>query len=119
MYSEIINEVKNKRMTVFCLSVVVSAAVLELRVARNLLLPSFPSVTVWQVHTASWGNLIVLTLSPELWASLTILYSYVSFLYFDRHCFQSRQCKQILLYFPVICNVVLMYFFLSRHLGEL
>lgn len=67
MVSEIINEVKNKRMAVFFLSAVISGVVPELRVARNLplRLPSFPSVIVWQVHTAlkSVKNFIVQAVS--------------------------------------------------------
>lgn len=39
----------------------------------------------------SWKNFMVLVASPELWAYLTVLYSYLRFLYFARHCFQSLQ----------------------------
>ena len=131
MYSEIINEVKEKQKIDSCLFI--CSDLWGGAWAQGCQEPAFtilPSVIVWQVHTTSqsWKNFIILALSPGLWASLIILCSYVSFLYFARHCCQSLstcsncslwQCKQMLLYFLVIHKVAFVYFFLPRHLGKL
>lgn len=73
---------------------VVGLAFSRASVAEHLPFSSAPNCRTGSYRnmaSRSWKNFMVLVASPELWAYLTVLYSYLRFLYFARHCFQSLQ----------------------------